>query len=70
MISFKDYLTEKKKDPCWTGYEMVGMKDKGGKKVPNCVPVKEENELDEAATADAKGHMSATRGFTQISRDA
>lgn len=27
-----------KKGPCWQGYEMVGMKDKGGKKVPNCVP--------------------------------
>lgn len=26
------------KDPCWKGYEMVGMKDKGGAKVPNCVP--------------------------------
>jgi hypothetical protein len=42
MISFKDYLHEKKKDPCWTGYEAIGMKDKGGKKVPNCVPVKED----------------------------
>lgn len=27
-----------KKSPCWKGYEMVGMKNKGGKKVPNCVP--------------------------------
>jgi len=26
------------KDPCWTGYKQVGMKKKGGKKVPNCVP--------------------------------
>jgi hypothetical protein len=26
------------KDPCWKGYEMVGMKDKKGKPVPNCVP--------------------------------
>ena len=25
-------------DPCWDGYEQVGMKDKGGKEVPNCVP--------------------------------
>ena len=28
-----------KKDPCWDGHEMVGMKSKGGKSVPNCVPV-------------------------------
>tara|TARA_B100000927_G_scaffold17284_1_gene13376 strand:- start:1569 stop:1700 length:132 start_codon:yes stop_codon:yes gene_type:complete len=27
-----------KKGPCWKGYEMVGMKKKGGRKVPNCVP--------------------------------
>jgi hypothetical protein len=25
-------------DPCWDGYKQVGMKKKGGKKVPNCVP--------------------------------
>ena len=30
------------KDPCWKGYEMVGMKKKGGRKVPNCVPVSEQ----------------------------
>lgn len=30
-------------DPCWKGYQMVGMKPgKGGKKVPNCVPANEE----------------------------
>jgi hypothetical protein len=27
--------------PCWPGYEMIGMKKKGGRKVPNCVPIKE-----------------------------
>ena len=30
----------KKSGPCWEGYEMVGMKMKGKRKVPNCVPVK------------------------------
>jgi hypothetical protein len=25
---------------CWAGYKQVGMKDKGGRKVPNCVPIK------------------------------
>ena len=24
--------------PCWPGFKQVGMKDKDGKKVPNCVP--------------------------------
>jgi len=27
---------------CWEGYKQVGMKDKGGKQVPNCVPVNED----------------------------
>ena len=36
------------KDPCWKGYEMVGMKKKGGRKVPNCVPTNEES-LDEVS---------------------
>ena len=43
-------LKEKKEegDPCWKSHEMVGMKMKDGKKVPNCVPLqKEEQELEE-----------------------
>ena len=31
----------KDEDPCWKDYKMVGMKKKGGKEVPNCVPVSE-----------------------------
>ena len=27
--------------PCWNGYEQRGMKKKGGKMVPNCVPIGE-----------------------------
>ena len=30
----------KKKGPCWSDYEMIGTKSKGGRKVPNCVPKK------------------------------
>jgi len=26
-----------KKGPCWKGYEMIGMKTKNGRSVPNCV---------------------------------
>ena len=32
----------KEQSPCWKGYEAIGMKNKNGKKVPNCVPVKEQ----------------------------
>lgn len=28
-------------EACWKGYQQIGMKDKGGKQVPNCVPVQE-----------------------------
>jgi len=38
--------TLKEENPCWDGYEMVGMKMKDGKEVPNCVPKNESvNEL-------------------------
>mgnify|MGYP003662946733 FL=1 len=36
-------LFEKKKgDPCWDSHKQVGMKKKGGKMVPNCIPKNEE----------------------------
>jgi hypothetical protein len=28
-------------EACWKGYQQYGMKQKGGKQVPNCVPIKE-----------------------------
>ena len=28
---------EEARGSCWVGYQQIGMKDKGGKKVPNCV---------------------------------
>ena len=34
-----DILDEMK--PCWKGYKQEGMKEKDGRKVPNCIPVKE-----------------------------
>jgi len=30
----------KRGNTCWKGYEAIGMKKKGGRKVPNCVPKK------------------------------
>jgi len=29
------------KAPCWKGYKQIGMKEKGGREVPNCVPLNE-----------------------------
>lgn len=46
----------KGEDPCWDTHQMVGMKMKNGRKVPNCVPKakpkNEEVELDEAKVGD------------------
>jgi hypothetical protein len=38
---------EQMTEACWEGYKQVGMKDKGGKMVPNCVPVNEEDIIEE-----------------------
>jgi len=32
---------------CWKGFKQVGMKDKNGKKVPNCVPINKSTGLPE-----------------------
>ena len=36
--------TELKK-PCWDGYEQYGMKMKNGKKVPNCIPINNSEDI-------------------------
>jgi len=36
-------------DPCWEGYKQVGMKEKNGKMVPNCVPVDASDDSEFAA---------------------
>lgn len=44
------FVEEEKDDenPCWDGYEMIGMKkDKNGKEVPNCVPIKDIKESED-----------------------
>ena len=38
MKSLVDRAKEYMDEACWDGYTQVGMKKKGGKMVPNCVP--------------------------------
>jgi hypothetical protein len=38
---------EEKKDPCWDTHKQVGMKKKGGRMVPNCVPKEAVEVVDE-----------------------
>ena len=39
---------------CWSGYKQVGMKDKNGRKVPNCVPVNKSYHADEKPKKEIK----------------
>jgi len=67
-------LFEKKKgDPCWVGYKQVGMKNKGGKQVPNCVPASEAAQYEveegirdmdpEKGTKERKAKLEKKRGM-------
>ena len=67
MKKVKEYINEVKKptgqlkDACWSGYTAVGMKMKGGRKVPNCVP--EEVEIqEEFKKGDKVRHKDGTLG--------
>ena len=40
--TFKDFA-----EACWDTHKQVGFKMKGGKRVPNCVPKNEEEEIEE-----------------------
>ena len=54
--------TGKLKDACWTGYTAVGMKMKNGRKVPNCVPIKEAPEAGDDPTNQGTPEDLAKRG--------
>ena len=49
--------TVKEEKPCWSNYKMVGMKKKGNKQVPNCVP--EETQIDEISQKLAGNYYGA-----------
>ena len=51
-------------NPCWKGYEQIGMKMKNGKEVPNCVPKNES--VNEAASRTAM----EIGGLTGMNKDA
>ena len=40
--TFKEFA-----EACWDSHKQVGTKMKGGKRVPNCVPRNEEEEIDD-----------------------
>ena len=63
MKKFTEFQ-EAERGPCWVGYVQQGMKKKGGKLVPNCVP--EEVEIGE----DKKWHYyNLDRGVYRLQKD-
>ena len=57
------HVSESLKDTCWKGYEAIGMKDKNGRKVPNCVPKEmTENLSDYAAKAHSASELANKTG--------
>ena len=57
MYKAADHMKEGDGDPCWDSHKQVGMKKKGGKMVPNCVPKNEEVE-----TEVEEGYKELSRG--------
>ena len=43
---------------CWVGYEQRGMKDKGGRMVPNCVPVGKSDNMEKASGVSVGDHVT------------
>ena len=70
-------IGEDLKDACWKGYEAIGMKNKNGKQVPNCVPKESVDlpsgtDLNEASgykqhSGTAAMHSQAAKGNPSIS---
>jgi len=61
MKSFKAFIDEK----CWDGYTARGLKKKGNRMVPNCVPVSESDELDEVAAWQRKEGKNPEGGLNR-----
>jgi len=38
LLTIANNVSTDATDPCWEGYHAIGMKEKNGKEVPNCVP--------------------------------
>ena len=55
-------------DPCWDTHKQVGMKKKGGKMVPNCVPKNEETEVSEGAAWTKKSGKNKEGGLNEKGR--
>jgi hypothetical protein len=59
--TFKIFVAER----CWDGYTAKGLKKKGNKMVPNCVPVSESDSIDEVAAWQRKEGKNPEGGLNR-----
>jgi hypothetical protein len=59
--TFKIFVAER----CWDGYTAKGLKKKGDKMVPNCVPVSESDSIDEVAAWQRKEGKNPEGGLNR-----
>ena len=52
-------------EACWDGYKKVGMKKKGDKMVPNCVPEMNEKNKDMTAISTWKKNLKKVKGLSK-----
>lgn len=57
MQTFKQFL-----EACWTGYTAKGMKKKGNRMVPNCVPVSEDGMTGAPTNTVGGGNIAGSGG--------
>jgi hypothetical protein len=63
LLRIQPVQQQMNEDPCWKGYQAIGMKKKKGKKVPNCVPV------DEAFEQFVEEHGAGDEGTDKLRKN-
>jgi hypothetical protein len=62
------HMNEGDGDPCWDTHKQVGMKKKGGKMVPNCVPKNKVKEETEDSLRDRRMERGGVDGNTRYDK--
>ena len=63
-----DHMNEGDGDPCWDSHKQVGMKKKGNRMVPNCVPKNKVKESTEDSLRDRRMERGGLGGNVDYSR--
>lgn len=69
MKVIKTYEQLHEGTPCWSGYKQIGTKNKGGRQVPNCVPVDEELEGAESLETFSSNRLAGASKIAQGAKE-